>query len=170
VLFSAVQQCEPAITSHISPPSWASLPSPNLLTHIYGIQNNGIDEPYLQGRNGDTGVEHGLVDTLGEGVNGMNGESCINIYTLSCVKRIVGEKLQLNILNELLMTEHGWYEKVTLWGLPAKKKNICLLLQSFFSKPTRHLQGRLQMKLLRDGWAVTGETLLISTCPIHPME
>ena len=76
----------------------------------------------MQGRNGDAGVEHGLVDTLGEGVNGMNGESCINIYTLSCVKWIVGKKLQLNILNELLMTEHGWYEKVTLWGLPAKKK------------------------------------------------
>ena len=47
----------------------------------------------------------------------MNGESCINIYTLPCVKRMVGEKLQLNILNELLMIEHGWYKKVTFWGL-----------------------------------------------------
>ena len=55
-------------------------------------------------------------------------------------------------------------------GVSSKKKKICLLLQSFFSKPTRHLQERLQIKLLRDGWAVTGETLLISTCPIHPMQ
>lgn len=31
-----------------------------------------------------------------EGVSGMNGESSINIYTLSCVKRIGEEKLLYN--------------------------------------------------------------------------
>ena len=41
---------------------------------------------YLQGRNGDTDVETGLVDTVGEG--GGNWESSIDIYTLSCVKQI----------------------------------------------------------------------------------
>ena len=40
-----------------------------------------------------TDVENGLVDTVREGDIGMNGESSINIYTLSGVKRIAGEKL-----------------------------------------------------------------------------
>ena len=34
----------------------------------------------------------GLVDTVGEGVSGTNGESSINIYTLSCARWIAGEK------------------------------------------------------------------------------
>ena len=32
-------------------------------------------ETYLQGRDGDTDVENGLVDPVGEGKSGMNGES-----------------------------------------------------------------------------------------------
>ena len=39
---------------------------------------------YLQGRNGDAVVEYGLVDTVGEGEHGMNGEvasTYICIYT-----------------------------------------------------------------------------------------
>ena len=47
----------------------------------------------MQGRNGDIDVEMGLVDTVGERVRGINGESSINIYTLLCVKWIVDEKL-----------------------------------------------------------------------------
>ena len=43
---------------------------------------------YLKGKNGDTDVENGLVDTVGEGESEMNGESSINICTLSCVEWI----------------------------------------------------------------------------------
>ena len=50
----------------------------------------------MQGRNGDTDVENELVDAVGEGVYGTNGENSINIYTLSCVKLIAGEKLLYN--------------------------------------------------------------------------
>ena len=51
---------------------------------------------YLQGKNGDTDVENGLVDTVWEGVSGTNGESSIDVYTLLCGKWIVGEKLLYN--------------------------------------------------------------------------
>ena len=33
----------------------------------------------FQGRNGEAGVENGLVDTAGEGLNGRNGERSINV-------------------------------------------------------------------------------------------
>ena len=38
---------------------------------------------YLQGRNRDTGIENGLVDTWQEGQGGMNWESSIAIYASS---------------------------------------------------------------------------------------
>ena len=41
---------------------------------------------YLQGRNRDRDGENRLVDTVGKGEGGMNWESGIDIYTLSCVK------------------------------------------------------------------------------------
>ena len=34
---------------------------------------------YLQGRNGDTDIQNGLVDTAGEGEGGKNWESIIDI-------------------------------------------------------------------------------------------
>ena len=40
----------------------------------------------MQARNGDTDVEIGVVDTVGERKRGANGESSINIFKLSCVK------------------------------------------------------------------------------------
>ena len=51
----------------------------------------------MQGRNGDTDIENGLVDPVGEGESEMNGESSINIHTLSPVRWIAGEKLLYNI-------------------------------------------------------------------------
>ena len=50
------------------------------------------------GRNGDTDVENGFedMDTMGEGESGTNGESSVNICTLSCVRWITGEKLLYN--------------------------------------------------------------------------
>ena len=35
---------------------------------------------------GDTNIENGVVDTVGEGESGKNGESSINIYALSGVR------------------------------------------------------------------------------------
>ena len=46
--------------------------------------------------NGDADVENELVDTAGEGEKGLSAETSINICTLSCVKRIAGEKLLHN--------------------------------------------------------------------------
>ena len=40
----------------------------------------------MQGRNGDTDIENGLMDIAGEGEGGKNWESIIDIYTPSCVK------------------------------------------------------------------------------------
>ena len=47
---------------------------------------------YLQGRNGDTDEENGLVHTVWEGESEMNGESGINTYTLWGVRWTAGEK------------------------------------------------------------------------------
>ena len=37
-----------------------------ILTHIYGIQKNGTERVYLQGSNGETGIENRLMD-MGRG-------------------------------------------------------------------------------------------------------
>ena len=41
---------------------------------------------YLQAWNGDTDKENGLVYTAGEGEDGTNPESDVDIYTPPCVK------------------------------------------------------------------------------------
>ena len=51
-----------------------------------------MDEPICRGGM-ETHIENGLVDTVGEGESGTNGESSTNIYTLSHVRRISGKKL-----------------------------------------------------------------------------
>ena len=38
------------------------------------------------GKYGGTDIENRLVDTVGEGKSGKNGESSIDIYTLLCIK------------------------------------------------------------------------------------
>ena len=47
----------------------------------------------MQGRNRDTDVENGRVDTEGEGGGRMNWEIRIDVYTLPCVKLIASGKL-----------------------------------------------------------------------------
>ena len=49
------------------------------------------------GKYGGTDIENRLVDTVGEGKSGKNGESSIDIYTLLCIKYIASEKLLYNI-------------------------------------------------------------------------
>ena len=50
----------------------------------------------MQGRNEDTDVENGLVDTVEEGERGMNGKGSTDGYTLSCAKQTAGGKLMYN--------------------------------------------------------------------------
>ena len=45
---------------------------------------------------GNVDIENRLVNIVGKGKSGMNGESSINIYTLLCVKQMAGEKLLYN--------------------------------------------------------------------------
>ena len=49
----------------------------------------------MQGKNRDSDIENGLVDTVGEGwMEGMNGESSSSMYTPSGVRWMAAEKLQ----------------------------------------------------------------------------
>ena len=50
----------------------------------------------MQGKNRDSDIENGLVDTVGEGERGVNGESSVDIYILPCVKQIATDKLLHN--------------------------------------------------------------------------
>ena len=47
----------------------------------------------LQGKNRDTDIKNGLVDTVGEREVGMNWESSIQIYIIPCEKQIASGKL-----------------------------------------------------------------------------
>ena len=60
----------------------------------------------MQGRNGDSDVNK-HVDTVGEGESGINGESSINIYTLSDVKWMADGKLLCNTGSPV------WYSVMT---------------------------------------------------------
>ncbi|RJF75347.1 hypothetical protein D4Z77_08730, partial [Campylobacter coli] len=62
----------------------------------------------MQGRNGDTDVENGLKDTVREGESGTCGESSINIYTLSGVKCVAGEKLLFSTGSPVLCSVVTW--------------------------------------------------------------
>ena len=63
---------------------------------------------YLQGRHGGADVGNGLVDTVGEGESETNGESSVNIYSLSGVRWIVGEKLLRNTGSPVLCSLMTW--------------------------------------------------------------
>ena len=80
---------EPVIQSEVNQKGKNKYPT---LMDIYGIQKLVLMN-LVVGRNRDANTENGLVDTVGEGKSGMNGESSINIYTLSCIKQILGKKL-----------------------------------------------------------------------------
>ena len=55
-------------------------------------------------------MKNGFVDPVGEGENGRNGESSINIYPLSCMKWIGGEKVLYNVGSTV------WHSVVTYRG------------------------------------------------------
>ena len=54
----------------------------------------------MQGRSGDTAIENGLVDKVGEEKTGMDGASSIDIYIYTTfVKQTAGKKLLYNTEN-----------------------------------------------------------------------
>ena len=55
----------------------------NLLTHIYGIQKDGNDDPVCKTAKKDTDVYNGLLDSEGEGEDGMIWENGIETCILS---------------------------------------------------------------------------------------
>ena len=59
---------------------------------------------------GNVDIENRLVNIVGKGKSGMNGESSINIYTLLCVKQTVIEKLLNNTRSPVWPSVMGWEE------------------------------------------------------------
>ena len=70
----------------------------------------------MQGRNGDAGVENGLVDTVGEEEKGTKGESSISIYTPSGVRRTAGEKLLCSRRSPAWHSGVTWRNGLRRWG------------------------------------------------------
>ena len=56
-----------------------------ILTHIYGIQKDGNDNPVCETAR-DTDVQNRLLDSVGEGEGGMIWENGIETYIISYVK------------------------------------------------------------------------------------
>ena len=59
----------------------------SILTHIYGIQKDGNDNPLCETAR-DTDVKNRLLDSMGEGEGGMIWENGIVTCILSCKNRI----------------------------------------------------------------------------------
>ena len=59
----------------------------SILTHIYGIQKDGNDNPVCETAR-DTDVQSGLLDSEGEGEGGMIWENGIETCIISYMKRI----------------------------------------------------------------------------------
>ena len=56
----------------------------SILTHIYGTQKDGNDDPVCKTGKKDTAVYNGLLDSEGEGEGGMILENGIETCILSC--------------------------------------------------------------------------------------
>ena len=59
----------------------------SILTHIYGIQKDGNDNPVCETAK-DTDVKNSLLDSVGDGEGGMIWENGIETCILSYVKQI----------------------------------------------------------------------------------
>ena len=60
----------------------------SILTHIYGIQKDGNDNPVCEIAKRDTDVQNGLLDSVGEGEGGMIWENGIETCIISYMKRV----------------------------------------------------------------------------------
>ena len=85
---------------------------------------------YLQGRNTDTDIEDRLVDTVREGENGTNWESCTETYTLPYVKQTASGNLLYNRESFHLVHHNsleGWNRAVGGREVP-EEGDICILI------------------------------------------
>ena len=71
----------------------------SILTHIYGTQKDGNDNPICKTEK-DTDVQNRLLDSVGEGEGGMFQENSIETCILSRVKQI---------------TSPGWMDETSAW-------------------------------------------------------
>ena len=125
-----------------------------LNTHTpHGIEKTWYWLTYLQGRNRDTDLENGLVDTAGEGEGGTNWESSIEIYILPYVKLIASGKLLYNTgsSSQCSMTT---YRSGMGWGVRRMFKregtyaHLWLIHIVVRQKPTQHCKAIiLQLKV-----------------------
>ena len=60
----------------------------SILTHIYGIQKGGSDDPICKTAR-DTDVKNRLLNSVGEGEGGMIGENSIETCILPYVKQMI---------------------------------------------------------------------------------
>ncbi|KAB0351784.1 hypothetical protein FD754_016641 [Muntiacus muntjak] len=111
-----------------------------------------------------TSVENGLVDPVGVRESGTNGESSIIIHTLSCVERIVGEKIVIGMKTQV--------KCLALFQLPSPHPTLNLLKllrhrhgPSFHPAQTSsHAEGEEKKKLL----AIPTLSLPIHFSPLYP--
>ena len=59
----------------------------SILTHIYGIQKDGNDNPVCETAK-ETDVQNSLMDSVGEGEGGKIWENGIETCKISCMKRV----------------------------------------------------------------------------------
>ena len=77
-----LKKLEPIIQSEVSQEEKHQY---SILTHIYGIQKDGNDDPICETAK-DTDVQNSLLDSVGEGEGGMIWENGIETCTVSYVK------------------------------------------------------------------------------------
>ena len=119
----------------------------------------------MHGSNGDTDIENRIMDTVGEGEGGANGESSRETYKLPCVKHIgsgnllYGARCSNQVLRDNLEAWGGvgdaegfergelyvylWLIHVDVWQKPRQFcKAIILKLKSFLKDPNFQLQNK----------------------------
>ena len=120
----------------------------HILTHIYGIQKDGTDEPCLQSGKRDRDIQNRLVDTAKEGEGGMNRES--RIETLLCVKQTATVLYNTgSSTSRSVTTERGGMGQLRQ---RFKREGICVYLWLnhlvVWQKPTQHCKATIfQLKI-----------------------
>ena len=79
----------------------------------------------MQGRNGDTDIENGIKDTVGEGESGTYGESSVNIHILSGVRWTAGEKSLFSTGSPVLCSVVTWVDGM---GEAREGHDVCIIM------------------------------------------
>ena len=97
---------------------WSKLEREKQILYVNGIymeSRKKVLMTYLEGSSGDTDIENRLVDTVGEGVGGMNGKSVMETYTLPYAKYIASGNLLYVWCSKLKSSAH-WPSEGRGWG------------------------------------------------------